>query len=321
MHKALALLLLAGCATASSTLAPLRTSPAHVYKAADPGREGTESCTLMLILPDGAVPAGAEIAAFAGPAELERRALSEAGVRSMTIKASIGTVIRFQVRRPAADKFDDVRGTVTMTDGRRAPFDVPVAAYTPKTKLIFPFRGPGMISSGGVNDGGHRNSSGQYALDVLALTDDYGPMICADDKNECSAGFGRREIVAPADGVVVKAWNDIPDNVSWENVDPKTYTRADGTAVDTGNSVVIDHGNGEFTMIAHMKQGTVRVHDGQTVHQGDVLGLLGNSGEAYGPHVHVQLQNSPDPRRSDGLPLRFENVPRPLVRGMYFNAK
>ena len=320
MHKMLALLLLAGCATTSS-IAPLRTSPEHVYKLADPGREGTESCTLMLILPEGAVPAGAEIAAFAGGAELERRTVSAAGVRAMTIQASAGKVLRFQVRRPAADTFDAVRGIVTMADGRVAPFDVPVAAYTPKTKLIFPFRGRGLISSGGVNDGGHRNSSGQFALDVLALTDDYAPVICAEDKNECSAGFGRREIIAPADGVVVKAWNDIPDNVSWENVDAKTYTRSDGTVVDTGNSVVIDHGNGELTLIAHMKQGTVAVHEGQTVHQGDRLGLLGNSGEAYGPHVHIQLQNGPDPRRADALPLHFENGPWRLVRGMYFNAK
>lgn len=319
MHKVVALFLLAGCATTSS-VSPLRTSPASVYKLADPGREGTESCTFMLVLPEHAIPMRAQIATVAGIRELERRTLTADGLRGMTINAGARSAIRLQVRRPETDSFDRVRGTVEMNDGAVTPFDVPVTRYRPKTKLIFPFRGRGLVSAGGVNDGGHRNSSGQFAIDVLALTDDYAPMICSDDRNECSAGFGRREIIAPADGLVAQVWSDIPDNPSWDNADPKLFTK-DGTVVDTGNSVVLDHGNGEFSVIAHMKQGTVIVTKGQRLRQGETIGLLGNSGESYGPHVHYQLQDGPDLNRANALPVRFENVASRLVRGTYFNAK
>lgn len=50
---------------------------------------------------------------------------------------------------------------------------------------------------------------------------------------------------------MVRAWSDIPDNPSWESADPKLFTTANGTLVSTGNSVILDHGNGEFSMIAH----------------------------------------------------------------------
>ena len=272
----LALLLLGS--SGSTPLAPtLRTSPSNVYRLTDPGREATESCTFMLVLPEAEVPAEAQIVTLAGGRELESRVLTAEGLKGVTINAGTRSVIRLQVRRPESDSFDRVRGTIQMTSGMVAPFDVPVSRYTLKTRLIFPFRGRGLISSGGVNDGGHKNSSGQFAIDALALTEDYAPMICAEDRNECSAGFGRREIVAPADGVVVSVWNDIPDNPSWESVDPTIFTRPDGRVIDTGNSVVLDHGNGEFSVIAHMKQGSILVTVGQPVRQGGVIGLLGNS--------------------------------------------
>lgn len=319
MHRLLALLLLAGCASAPA-LAPLRTSPAHVYKLTDPGREATESCTFMLVLPEQAVPVRAEVATFAGQRELERRQLTADGLKSMTVTGN-RTAIRLNVRRPESDGFDRVRGAVKSANGATAAFDVPVARYTPKTKLIFPFKGPGIISAGAVNDGGHRNSSGQFAVDAIALTKDYAPMICEEDRNGCGAGFGTREIVAPADGVVIKAVNDIPDNATWDTADRKLFTRPDGAVIDTGNSVILDHGNGEFSIIAHMKQGTVAVTEGQRVKQGERLGFLGNSGESYGPHVHYQLQNGPDPNRADGLPPKFEGGPSRITRGSYFSAK
>ncbi len=316
---AFALLLQAGCASVPAG-APLRSSPANVYAIEDPGGEATESCTFMVILPANAALLSAQWVVLSGARELESRSLTQDGLRGMTIVAGSRSVVRLQVRRAKADAFDRIRGTIRLDRGEELPFDVPVMRYTPKTKLVFPFRGKGMVSAGAVNDGGHRNSSGQFAVDALALTDDYAPMTCAESKNECSAGFGRREIVAPADGTVVRAWNDIPDNPSWEVADRKLFTRPDGSVADTGNSVVIDHGNGEFSVIAHMKLGSLTVGVGQFVKQGEKIGLLGNSGESYGPHLHYQLQNGPDLNRADALPPRFEGGPARLIRGAYFEV-
>ena len=324
MRRWLALLLLGGCVSgrvSTTAVEPLRVSPGRVFKLADPGGEGTESCTFMLLLPPGAVPVRARIATLAGERELESRTLTADGLRGMTIEAGSRSVMRLQVRRPRGDSFDRVRGSVETKDGAAMLFEAPVAGYTPVTKLIFPFHGEGIVSSGAVNDGGHRNNSGQFAIDALALTGSYAPMICAEDRNECSAGFGRREIVAPADGVVVRAWNDFADNERWDGADRKLFTLPDGTVVDTGNSVVLDHGNGEFSLIAHMKRGSVVVREGQRVRQGEKIGLLGNSGESYGPHLHYQLQDGPDPARANGLPPAFEGGPSRLTRGVYFQAR
>ena len=57
-----------------------------------------------------------------------------------------------------------------------------------------------------------------------------------------------------------------------------------------GNLVEIDHGNGVTTRYGHHDE--LRVEVGDFVKQGDVIGLMGNSGRSTGPHVHLEvLQN------------------------------
>lgn len=73
-----------------------------------------------------------------------------------------------------------------------------------------------------------------------------------------------------------------------------------------GNYVVIDHGNGEYSLFAHMKQGSVRVRDGQRVEQGQVIGAMGMSGDAFLVHLHYQLQSGP--QWEEGLPAYFTDV-------------
>jgi murein DD-endopeptidase MepM/ murein hydrolase activator NlpD len=48
-----------------------------------------------------------------------------------------------------------------------------------------------------------------------------------------------------------------------------------------------------------------RVKVGQRVQPGDVLGLLGNSGNSNAPHLHFQLMDGPTPLGSEGIPHRF----------------
>ncbi|MCI8808800.1 MAG: peptidoglycan DD-metalloendopeptidase family protein [Oscillibacter sp.] len=54
-----------------------------------------------------------------------------------------------------------------------------------------------------------------------------------------------------------------------------------------GNYVVVSHGSGNTTLYAHMSSRKVNV--GQTVKQGDVLGITGSTGNSTGPHLHFEV--------------------------------
>lgn len=59
---------------------------------------------------------------------------------------------------------------------------------------------------------------------------------------------------------------------------------------ECGNGVVIDHGEGWETQYCHLRRGSVTVKKGQQVQQGDELGLVGYSGDAGFPHVHLSVR-------------------------------
>jgi murein DD-endopeptidase MepM/ murein hydrolase activator NlpD len=54
-----------------------------------------------------------------------------------------------------------------------------------------------------------------------------------------------------------------------------------------GNYVLIDHGYGIYTGYAHFSQ--INVERGQTVEQGQIVGLVGNTGRSTGPHIHWEV--------------------------------
>jgi murein DD-endopeptidase MepM/ murein hydrolase activator NlpD len=169
--------------------------------------------------------------------------------------------------------------------------------YTTRTPLRLPFDGPWRVFHGGrtVLENYHAVASDQrFAYDILGA-DDQGRAYTGDGTaNTDYPGFGR-PVLAPADGTVLEAVDGVLDNV------PSTP----GTGHAAGNRVVIDHGNGEFSMLAHFRQGSIRVQAGATVHAGDVLGECGNSGNSTSPHVHYHLQNSPTWFAGEGLPAQF----------------
>jgi hypothetical protein len=60
---------------------------------------------------------------------------------------------------------------------------------------------------------------------------------------------------------------------------------------ECGNGVLINHDDGWSTQYCHLRKGSVRVTRGQRVAAGDVLGLVGQSGLAEFPHVHLTVRN------------------------------
>ena len=72
---------------------------------------------------------------------------------------------------------------------------------------------------------------------------------------------------------------------------------------------MIDHGNGEFSQLGHLKQGSVVVKPGDRVRQGQRIAQAGQSGTSLFPHLHYQLVTRPG-IDGEGLPPRFDKVTR-----------
>ena len=115
-------------------------------------------------------------------------------------------------------------------------------------------------------------------------------------------------LLSPADGTVVAARGDVEDSEGANRV----ATNADAA----GNFIVIELDSGLFVLLAHLRQGTLRVSEGDRVREGDPLGLVGNSGNTTMPHLHLQVQTHPDLWDPDNrsVPFAFGPDGRVLAR-------
>ena len=91
-------------------------------------------------------------------------------------------------------------------------------------------------------------------------------------------------VLAAAAGTVKGARDGMAD------ADPRTLASGAIKDKECGNGAVITHADGWETQYCHMEQGSVRVRPGQTVKAGDQLGLVGQSGQAEFPHLHLTVR-------------------------------
>ncbi|HUT37777.1 MAG TPA: M23 family metallopeptidase [Methanoregula sp.] len=109
-------------------------------------------------------------------------------------------------------------------------------------------------------------------------------------------GFGK-EIYAVADGTVMEAGDGLPDIETIYSAPPSTIETL------AGNYVIVDIGNTKYACYAHMVNGSVRVKAGDIVKEGQVLGLMGNSGNSDLPHLHFQVvTDTPSFLGAEGYP-------------------
>jgi len=168
--------------------------------------------------------------------------------------------------------------------------------YQTKTPLRLPFDGEWTVFWGGRTLAQNYNAATRdqrFAYDILIFKN--GLSHSGDGTSlEQFYAFGQ-PILAPGAGTVVEAVDGLPDNP------PGVMDREH----PPGNHVILDHGNGEFSLLAHLQKGSLRVKKGDAVQAGAPLGLCGNSGNTSEPHLHYHLQTSGAFGQGDGLPAQF----------------
>ena len=111
-------------------------------------------------------------------------------------------------------------------------------------------------------------------------------------------GHNGFDLAQPA-GTPIKASSD--GKIAWEGVGKSGGGLAGWMGAPSGIAVIIDHGD-VYTGYAHMRSTIVSA--GQSVKQGQVIGYVGSTGAATGPHVHFEFIAKP-PNFSNGYAGRL----------------
>ncbi len=122
-------------------------------------------------------------------------------------------------------------------------------------------------------------------------------------QNESYHAYGA-EVLAVADGVVTAVNDGVPDNIPGEG--------PEASAPIAGNFVLLSVDSDRSVAYVHLIPGSLRVEVGDQVQRGDVLGLVGNSGNSTEPHLHFHVAEvfdveSPSTMNASGLPFVFES--------------
>lgn len=186
-----------------------------------------------------------------------------------------------------------------------AQLDVPLLYHEQRARLTLPMaEGAWWAITGNDWTAMHKAEpvSWAFAYDFVRLGPDGRTFAGNGLGNEDHYSFGR-PVVAPAGGKVALIRDEMADQRPGQPLDPAAL--AGDPARLAGNVVVIAHGHGEFSYLAHLQAGSVQVRPGDVVKRGQVLAAVGNSGQSPGPHLHYHLQNGPNLFVDQGLPILF----------------
>jgi murein DD-endopeptidase MepM/ murein hydrolase activator NlpD len=140
----------------------------------------------------------------------------------------------------------------------------------------------------------------RYAVDYEQLDAD-SRLYSGKKKDLDSYTIYGQEAIAAADGTVVKVIDGLPEQ------EPGVFPEDISLEEADGNSVILDIGGGNYALYAHFQPGSISVKEGEQVKRGEVLGLVGNSGNSLAPHLHFHVMSSPLALASNGLPYEVDS--------------
>jgi hypothetical protein len=138
----------------------------------------------------------------------------------------------------------------------------------------------------------------RYAVD-WEQTDASGRIYAGPrEKLESYAIFGQ-PVLAVADALVVSLIDGEPEQTPGNYPTNIPLDKADG------NCIILDLGNHRYALYAHMQPGSIKVRSGEKVHPGQVIGLVGDTGNSIVPHLHFQVTDGPSSLSSNGFPYEI----------------
>jgi len=187
-------------------------------------------------------------------------------------------------------------------------FEVPVRQDS-VPKLSPPFIGGIWVAGDGpMNNANHRRSifaidghiysPERFAIDWVKVGPNGDSRHDGATKNENWWGWGE-PVLAVADGEITEAVDQFADN------EPKVLPPVTLDNIG-GNHIILKIAPDRFVSYAHLQRGSIRVRLGAHVHRGDVLALLGNSGNTTGAHLHLQVTDRNSVLESEGVPFVLE---------------
>lgn len=140
----------------------------------------------------------------------------------------------------------------------------------------------------------------RYAVDWEQMDADGRIYKGPREKLDSYAIFGQR-VLAVADAVVVSVIDGLPEQT------PGSYPTNIALDAADGNSIILDLGEQRYALYAHLQPGSIKVRRGEKVHLGQVLGLVGDTGNSIVPHLHFQVTDRPSSLASNGLPYAISD--------------
>jgi Peptidase family M23 len=112
--------------------------------------------------------------------------------------------------------------------------------------------------------------------------------------------FGK-PVLAVADAVVASVVEGVPEQT------PGTYPTDISLDAADGNAIILDLGQNRYALYAHLQTHSIKVRQGEKVKRGQVLALVGNTGNSVAPHLHFQLTDESSSLGSNGLPYEIDD--------------
>ena len=148
-------------------------------------------------------------------------------------------------------------------------------------KISLPFWGEWFVSQGYNGKITHLGDWGK-ALDFVIVDNTRGTFQNSGTEKEDFYCYNK-PVLAPLDGYVYDIINTVEENdIAGVN-----------TVDNWGNTLIMNHMNGLFTQISHIKKDSFKVAIGEYIAKGTVVATCGNSGRSPEPHIHFQVQTDP----------------------------